>query len=219
MFIELLKQGGPVLWIILAGGVVALVTFIERSLHLHRARIKAEDFLNGILNILGRKNIKEALAICDDTPGPVAYIVRIAILHREGSKDNIVTAVRDASAAETSRMERRLVILATVAQVAPLLGLLGTVLGMMESLLIMQGQAPFIQSVDLMDGLLRALTTTAAGLTVAIPCHVAFNLLVVKIDRIVVDMERAANEIVAFLGAAGREGAPDAGTGTEPGEA
>jgi len=63
----------------------------------------------------------------------------------------------------------------------------------------MQQQAPLIQSADLMGGLMRALVTTAAGLTVAIPCYAAFNLLVVKIDRIVLDMERAASEIVVFL--------------------
>jgi len=199
MFLDLLKQGGPVLWVILASGLMALIVFIERGLHLHRARIKSEDFLKGILNILKRKNIAEALTICEETPGPVAHIVRTAILHRDDNKDAIRSAVDDAGLAEISRMERRLVVLATVAQIAPLLGLLGTVLGMVEALLVMQQQAPLIQSADLMGGLMRALVTTAAGLTVAIPCYAAFNLLVVKIDRIVLDMERAASEIVVFL--------------------
>jgi len=199
MSIDLLRQVGPVLWVILAIGVMAFGVFVERALHLHRARIKSEDFLKGIFNILKRKNITEALAICDDTPGPVAYLVKTAILHRHDSKDSIRSAINDASLAETSRMERRLVVVATVAQIAPLLGLLGTVLGMVESFLIMYHQAPLIQSADLMEGVMRALITTAAGLTVAIPCYAAFNLLVVKIDRIVLDMERAASEIVVFL--------------------
>lgn len=199
MFVGLLEQGGPVLWIILASGVVAFLVFLERSLHLHRARIKADDFLKGIFNILRRRNIAEALAICDETPGPVAYIVRRAIQQRAERKEDIRSAVDDASMAETSRMERRLVVIATVAQIAPLLGLLGTVLGMVESLLAMQLEAPLIQSADVLGGIMRALVTTAAGLMVAIPCYAAFNLLVIKIDRIVLDMERAASEIVAFL--------------------
>ena len=196
---ELVKQGGPVLWIILASGIIAFIAFVERAWHLHRARIKSEDFLKGIFNILKRKNIMEALTICDETPGPVAYIVKTAIMHRADSKEKVRSAVDDAGLAEISRMERRLVVVATVANIAPLLGLLGTVLGMVESLLVMQQQAPLIHTVDIMGGLLKALITTGAGLTVAIPCYVAFNLLVVKIDRIVLDMERAAAEIVAFL--------------------
>jgi len=195
----LLQRGGLVLWVIMALGVAAFVVFVERTLHLHRARIKSEDFLKGILNILRRENVTEALAICEETPGPVAYVVKTAILHRGDSKDALRTAVEDASLAEVSRMERRLVFIATAAQISPLLGLLGTVIGMVDSLLVMQHQSPLIQSADVMGGLMKALVTTAGGLTVAIPAYAAFNLLVVKIDRIVLDMERAASEIVAFL--------------------
>ncbi|MFW5871070.1 MAG: MotA/TolQ/ExbB proton channel family protein [Verrucomicrobiota bacterium] len=199
MFIEMVKQGGPVLWVIMSAGLLAFVVFLERALHLHRARIKSEDFLKGIINILRRGNVAEALTICEETPGPVAYIVKTAILHRQDDKDGIRTAVDDASTAEISRMERRLVVVATVAQVAPLLGLLGTVLGIVESVLFMQSQAPLVHSADMLGGVFRALISTAAGLTVAIPCYAAFNLLIVKIDRIVLDMERCASEIVAFI--------------------
>jgi len=183
----------------MACGIVAFVVFIERGLHLHRARIKSDDFLRGIFNILGRKNIQEALSICDETPGPVAYLVKTAILHRDDPKEAIRNAVDGASLAELSRMERRLVVIATVAHIAPLLGLLGTVLAMVQGLLVLQEQARLIQSVHISQILMQALICTAAGLTVAIPCYAAFNLLVVKIDRIVLDMEKAATEIVAFL--------------------
>ncbi len=199
MFIEMVKQGGPVLWVIMAAGLLAFIVFLERALHLHRARIKSEDFLKGIMNILRRGNVAEALTICEETPGPVAYIVKTAILHRQDDKDGIRAAVDDASTAEISRMERRLVVVATVAQIAPLLGLLGTVLGIVESVLFMQSQAPLVHSADMLGGVFRALISTAAGLTVAIPCYAAFNLLIVKIDRIVLDMERCASEIVAFI--------------------
>lgn len=195
----ILQQGGLVLWIIMLGGLVALGVFVERSLHLHRARIRWDDFLNGILNILRRRNITEALAICDETPGPVARVVRAAILHREDAKDQIETAVRNESLVEISRMERRLVVVATVAQTAPLLGLLGTVLGMVDCLLVIQREAPLVHVADVSGGLMRALITTAGGLMVAIPCYAAFNLLLIKIDRLVLDMEQAGAEAVAFL--------------------
>ena len=144
-------------------------------------------------------NVTEALTICEETPGPVASIVRTAILNRAEVKDDLRQSVHDASLAEVSRMERRLVVVATIAQVAPLLGLLGTVLGLVEFLLVMDAQVPLVQSADMLGGLLRALVTTAAGLMVAVPCYAMFNLLVIKIDRIVLDMERAGSDIVAFL--------------------
>lgn len=209
MFASLIREGGPVMWLIGAAGVAALFVFIERSLHLHRARIRADDFLKGIFNIVGRGNITEAITICEETPGPVAYIVKTAILHRQDAKDAIQSAVSDASRGEISRMERRLVVLATVSQIAPLLGLLGTVLGMLKALVAMQSVAPLIHTGDVLGGLRSALVATAAGLSVAIPCYVAFNLLVIKIDRIVLDMERAASEMIAFLKGGWQDGAPE----------
>lgn len=197
--LDVIRMGGSVVWICLLLGVVAFIVFVERSLHLHRARIRSEDFLKGVFNILRRRNTNEAVAICDETPGPVAFLLKTAILHRDEGRDIMREAMEDASAAETSRMERRLVVIATVAQVAPLLGLLGTVLGMVELLIVLQHQAPLVQSADVSGGLMKALLSTAAGLMVAIPCYAAFNLLVVKIDRIVLDMERAKTEIIGFL--------------------
>ncbi len=197
--LELLSQGGPVSWIIAFGGMIAFGVFIERSFSLHRARIGYVDFLNGMFNVLSKGNIKEALALCDETPGPVAYLVKVAILYREADKEDLHRTLQDAAAAEISRMERRLVVLTTIAQLAPLMGLFGTILGILDGALTLQSQGPLVQSANLLDGLLLALSTTAVGLAVAIPCYAAFNLLVIKIDRIVLDMERTRYEMVAFL--------------------
>ncbi len=199
---DLLRQGGLIAWIIAGCGGFALLLFLERLFHLHRARIKSEDFIAGICNNLGRGNVSEALAICDDTPGPVAVIVRAAILNRHGDKDSILAAIENAGRTEISRMERRLSILATVAQVAPIFGLLGTVLGLIKSLQAMKLAAPLVQPVDVMSGLMQALVTTAVGLAVAAPCYVAFNFLVGKVEKIVFDMERSSSDIIAFLSGA-----------------
>ena len=142
MFMELIQQGGIVMVLIMLCGIFALGTYIERSLHLHRARIRYEDFLKGIMNNVGRGNITEAITLCEETPGPVAYLVKTAILHREDAKEAIRSAVADASRAEISRMERRLVVIATAGQIAPLLGLLGTVLGMLQAMLPLEAEAP-----------------------------------------------------------------------------
>ncbi len=196
---NLISLGGAVAWCIAACGLAALYVFIERSLSLHQARIRYSDFLSGMFNVLGKGNIKEALALCDETPGPVAYLVKVAILYRDAEKEDLYRTLRDAAAAEISRMERRLVVITTVAQVAPLLGLFGTILGILQGAMTLQAQGPLVQSANMLDGLLVSLATTAIGLGVAIPCYAAFNLLVIKIDRIVLDMERTRYEIVSFL--------------------
>ena len=194
---EILHQGGLVLWGILACGLVAFMAFVERGFHLHRARIKSEDFLKGIINILKQGNVDEAVTICEETPGPVARIVKTAILHRSSDCASLEAAVTESGLSEISRLESRVGIIATVAQVAPLLGLAGTVLGMMT--LLGDMEASYWQSAKVTAGLKMALVTTAAGLLVAIPCYAAYNLVVAKIESLVVDMERASSAIRAFL--------------------
>ena len=196
---ELIREGGPVTWIILASGMVAVGVFLERVLHLHRARIKSEDFLRGIVNNLRHGNVAEAAAICDETPGPVAGVVRTAIQYRSAERETLRTAVENVGRAEISRMERRLVVLASVAQVAPIFGLLGTVLGMIRAVLAIRQQAPLVEASAITDGLLAALVATAAGLAVAAPCYVAFNFLVGRVEKIVLDMEWASAEIIGYL--------------------
>ncbi len=208
MDIEFIRSVTPVMWVIVGSGLLALIVFIERSLHLHRARIRSDDFVKGMFNIVARDNITEAIAICDETPGPVSYVVKSVILHRDEDTATLRARAADASAAEISRMERRLVVVATVAQIAPLMGLLGTILGLLDSVIVMESQAPMLQSMDVLSGLRGALSTTAAGLMVAIPSYAAFNHLVVRIDRIVLDMDRAASEIIAFIKSGSRRDAP-----------
>ena len=194
-----IQQGGPVVWVILGGGAVALFVFVERFLHVHRARIKTDDFVNGVCNILRRGNINEAISICDDTPGPAAYVVRSAILHRDLSRDLIAQAIDNAALAELARLEKRFSFLATIAQTAPLMGVLGTVLGMIRMVLAIQQDAPLVQIGDLASGIWPALLATAAGLIVAVFSYIGYNILVSRVDVIALDMERAAVEILGFL--------------------
>lgn len=197
--IELMQKGGGIIWIILACFLVSLVMFIERWLYLHRARIKSEDFLKGIINILSRGNATEAVTICEETPGPVPYLVKTAILHRKESKAALRDAVDEAGRSEIAGMERRLVAIATIGQTMPLLGLLGTIVAMVRGLKAMQAQAPLVQSGDITGWLMQALVLTAAGLAVAIPCYAGYNFLVTRIQKIVLDMERAAADILTYL--------------------
>lgn len=196
---SLILQGGPVFWLILAIGIAVVFVFFERLLHLRRAQIDYGDFLKGVCNVLENGNIDEAMMICDETPGPVAAVVLTAIRHRKGSRAAIREAVENTGRAELSRLERRLAGLAITCQVAPLLGLLGTLLGVIRIVQVMNEQAPVVQSTDLTSGLMQALVSTVAGLLVAVPCHVMYAMLMVRIERIVLDMEASASEIVAYF--------------------
>jgi len=197
--LTLIQKGGPMMWLILAGSIVAAVVFLKKLFDLHRAQIKWADFLKGIYNILSRRNVVEAVSICEETPGPVANIVRAAILHHDEDKGSIQRAIEEAGLSEIPRLERHLTVLATLAQVMPMMGLLGTVLGMMQVLLTIQEKSPLVHSGDLMGGMWQALISTAASLAVAIPIYAGYNLLVGRVESIVLDMERASVDILAFL--------------------
>src|SRR5579862_759415 len=124
-----LANGGPMIWLILVTGAVALAVFVERVLHCHRAQINSAEFLNGVRNVLKRDNVVEAISICDATPGPVPRLVKTAILNRDRGRDRVREAVEEAGLTEVPMLEERLNLLATIGQIAPLLGLLGTILG------------------------------------------------------------------------------------------
>jgi biopolymer transport protein ExbB len=196
---SLILQGGPVFWLIVVIGIAVVFVFFERLLHLRRAQIDYGDFLKGVCNVLENGNVEEAMMICDETPGPVAAVVLTAIRHRKGTREAIREAVENTGRAEISRLERRLAALAITCQVAPLLGLLGTLLGVIRIVQAMNEQAPVVQSTDLTSGLMQALVATVAGLLVAAPCHAMYAVLMVRIERIVLDMEASASEIVAYL--------------------
>ncbi len=191
--------GGPLMWLILLFGTAALVVFLERLFHLHRARIKAADFLKGIANILHRHNIAEALSICEETPGPVPAITRAAIQQHRAGPEAVRQAIDQTALMEIGRMERRTVMLAITAQAAPLLGLLGTVLGLIQMLVIVQQKAPLIQAADLAGGMWQALLTSAAGLIVAIAAMLGYSLIMAKIDILALDMEQSAGDILALV--------------------
>src|SRR5216117_2764948 len=165
-----LKMGGMMIWMILFASAVAVVVFIERVLHYHRAQINSMEFLNGVRNVLKRENVVEAISICDATPGPVARLVKVAILNREKGREGVREALEEAGLLEVPRLEDKLNLLATIAQITPLMGLLGTVLGFIQIFTVLQNKSTLANMQDLAGGIWQALICTAAGLAVAIPC-------------------------------------------------
>jgi len=194
-----LRFGGPMIWPILGASTVALVVFFRRVLHYHRAQINSMEFLNGVRNVLKRDNVVEAISICDATPGPVARLVKVAILNRERGQEGVREALEEAGLIEVPPLENKLNLLATIAQITPLMGLLGTVLGFIEIFTKLQSKATLATVQDLSGGIWQALICTAAGLAVAIPCYAAYNYLVSRVNAIVLDMEKAATEILNII--------------------
>jgi len=194
-----LAEGGLMIWVIVATSAVAMTVFLERLLQYHRDQINSTAFLNGVRNVLKRDNIVEAVAICDATPGPVPRLVKIAILNRERGRDAVRQALEDAGAWEVPRLEEKLNLLATIAQISPLLGLLGTVLGFITVFRAIES-AGFNASVgQLSEGIWQALICTAAGLAVSIPSYAAYNYLVGRVNAIVLDMEQISSEILNII--------------------
>jgi biopolymer transport protein ExbB len=196
---NLLVNGGEILWIIIFAGAAGIVVFIERALHCHRAQINSTEFLNGVRTVIKRDNIVEAISICDATPGPVSRLVKTAILNRDHGRERVRESLEEAGLAEVPRLEERLDLLATIAQLAPLLGLLGTVLGFIKAFTNLEAAGLYAHGGKLNEGIGQALICCAAGLAVAIPLHAGYNYLVSRVNSIVLDMEKAATEIVAIV--------------------
>lgn len=187
------------IWLILLASAAALVVFVERVLHYHRAQINSMEFLNGVRNVLRRDNLVEAISICDATPGPVARLVKVAILNREKGREGVREALEEAGLIEVPPLEEKLNLLATIAQISPLMGLFGTVLGFIKVFTVLQTKSTIPTVQDLSGGVWQALICTAAGLAVAIPCYAGYNYLVSRVNAIVLDMEKAATEITNIL--------------------
>lgn len=196
---RIIEMGGPMMYPILLCSILFVAILIERLYHYHRAEIDTNQFVAGIRNVLKKKKIAEAISICDDTPGPVAHIVKAGILKHDQPKEEIKETIGDAALHEVPRLEKNLNVLATVAHIAPLLGLLGTVLGMIGAFQEIQRESGRVNAGDLAGGIWEALVTTAAGLCVAIPAYVAYNYLVSRVSSLVLDMERSATEVVDLL--------------------
>ena len=195
----LLENGGLMAWLLLGLSAVVIVVFIERLLHYHRAQINSGEFLNGVRNVLKRDNVVEALSICDATPGPVARLVKTAILNRDRGRDGVRDALEESGLLEVPRLEDKLNLLATIAQIAPLMGLLGTVMKFLEMFRNLQLAGPFATPNELAGGIWGSLICIAAGLAVAIPTYAGYNYLVNRVNSIVLDMEKASTEILNIV--------------------
>ena len=200
---DLIQKGGPLMYLIILCSIVATAVVIERLYHLRRAKIDSDKFMESISNTVKRNRIMDAVDLCEKTPGPIAHIIKAGILKHDRSRHEIKEAIEDAGIYEVPRLEKNLGALATIAHISPLLGLLGTVTGMVRAFQIIQEKATSLHPVspgDLAGGIWEALITTCAGLIVAIPTFVAYNYLVSRVKSFILEMERTATDLINILG-------------------
>ena len=199
---QVFLAGGPVMWPILLCSIFAVAIMLEKFWYIYKVKIDTNDFLSKILDKMKHHQVKEALEICDSTKSPISHILKAGILKYDRPRPQIKEAIEDASLNEIPKLERNLTALATIAHVSPLLGLLGTVTGMVRCFQIIQAQTTSFHPVspgNLAGGIWEALLTTVAGLIVAIPAFVAYNYLVSRVNNFILEMEKAATELVNFL--------------------
>lgn len=196
---KFIQMGGILMWPIMACSIVALAVTLERLWRLRRAQTGMREFMDAMRSILRQRRIQEALTLCDESDTPVARVVKAGVLKHNRPKADIREAIEDAGRLEVPRLERNLGALATCTSIAPLLGLLGTVVGMIKCLAVVMHKGGQVIPGDLAEGIGNALVTTAAGLSVAIPSLIAYNYLVSRVDNLVLEMEVGSSDLVELL--------------------
>jgi len=192
---NLLLSGGIVLLAIVLVSLFALYRFFEHVIRLSRERLDSEALMNQVNTAVRARDLDAALEACDYYGGPVARVLESALSRLPYGRAAVEAAFQEATLEEEQYLSKGLRALATVAQISPLLGLLGTVTGMIVAFqeIAVQGTGNPSQ---LADGIGQALVTTAAGLIVAIPTLIGHNYLAGRVDNILLDIERRREELM-----------------------
>jgi biopolymer transport protein ExbB len=212
--VDLFQQGGPLMWVILATSLIGVFVFLERLYSLQRTRILPRPFVDRIRAMVAKGQTRESQLLCEENGSSIALMIASALraYGRGKNRGEIKEAVEEVGNREAAQLDKNVEIVGTVASVSPLLGLLGTVVGMIQVFqrfvsAYESGQAtPNVFA----QGIWTALLTTAYGLGVAIPMLILYKWLQGRNDRLVVEMEEDAMGIVDLLEDAGR-GRPEGG--------
>ena len=211
-FVELFLKGGWVMYPLLLLSLMSAVFIIERLFVLRKAKINVNEFLAKLRKaLIVNRSIRDAVKVCEQYQGPVASIMKAGLLKHGQPREDIEKTIENAALYEMGRLERGLVVIATVANVAPLLGFLGTVWGMIKSFDAL-AEAGLSNPGLVAAGISEALITTAGGLAVAIPAQLFYNYFMSRINKFVRDIETSTNMLLETFGEMERGGInPDAG--------
>lgn len=202
---EIFLKGGYIMWFILISSIVGLAVVIDRFIVLRKAKINVPAFMVRIRGFIKKKDISGAISYCMQEKSPVANIVRKGLKKYKYGHDRVKDAIENAGSQEISKLEKGLPVLASVAGIAPLLGFLGTVTGMIQAFMTIQDLAGAANPSDLAGGIWEALITTAFGLIVGIPALALYNYFLSSVKKLVGEMETVANDVIDVIQEGGKE--------------
>ncbi|GMQ99693.1 MAG: MotA/TolQ/ExbB proton channel family protein [Zetaproteobacteria bacterium] len=195
---EFLVQGGAVMFILLGCSILALTIIFERSWSLRRSVVIPKKDVDAVEAAIRSEDVKQAMRICRDSPTAMGRILWVALENRGVSRPVLKEVLEETGRQEVAHLDRFIGALGLIAAISPLLGLLGTVIGMIEVFQVISVEG--VGKADVLaGGISKALNTTAAGLSVAIPALVAFRLLEARVDRFVIEIEQHALRFVELL--------------------
>ncbi len=197
-FLDLFNDGGGFMWPILACLVFGIAVSLERIWTLSRASVNTRRFLATIKQALNEGGVQKATDVCANTRGPVASIFHAGLLRVDRGIEHVEKAIMNAGSIEMAFLEKGLVWLATVISVAPMLGFLGTVWGMIEAFRAIEAANDISPSI-VAGGISTALLTTMFGLVVAIIIQIVNNYFISRVDQLIVDMEESSVDLVDTL--------------------
>ncbi len=192
-------KGGFLMWPILLCSIIGLTVIIDRYIVLRKTKINIPAFMVRIRGLIKKKDISGAISHCMEEKSPVANIVRKGLKKYKLGHERVKEAIENAGSQEISKLEKGLPILATVAGIAPLLGFLGTVTGMIQAFMTIEDLAGAANPSDLAGGIWEALVTTAFGLMVGIPALAFYNYFLSAVKKTVGEMETVANDVIDVI--------------------
>ena len=204
----LIEKGGVVMMMIIALSVIAAVIVVERLLYFRSRRADEQKLLQRLTATLAKGHYEEALSICESHPSPLATLMQVGIEHRHRAPNELREMILDAANMEIPKEERFLSALGTIAHIAPLLGLLGTVTGNIRAFGVLGDLGAIANAALLSRGISEALLTTAAGIVVSIPAIIFYNFLVSKVNHRMIRLEHRVSELAAMLVAAEQAASP-----------
>lgn len=215
-----LSRGGWLMVPIATCSVLGLAFFLERLWNLRRGRVLPRPFVKRLLDLLRDGEIERAEELCRQSESPLGAMVVAALEHPQAEREILKERVEEVGQREAFALERFVGALGAIATISPLLGLLGTVVGMIEvfqGVVAQSAGGGEVQAAALATGIWQALITTATGLTVAIPVYLAYRYLLSRVDQYAVDLEECALDAIDRLvaGRAETAGADAGGTGDE----
>ncbi len=192
-------KGGFIMWPILLCSIIGLAIIIDRYIVLRNSKINVPAFMVRVRGLLKKKDISGAISYCMEDKSPVANIIRKGLKKYNLGHERVKEGIENAGTQEISKLEKGLPFLATIAGIAPLLGFLGTVTGMISAFMTIQDLAGAANPSDLAGGIWEALITTAFGLMVGIPALAFYNHFVHKVKKLVGDIETVANDVIDVI--------------------